>query len=172
MTSNAFEPNRPGHKRAWTADVIRVLTGTSTYMTMNQLTRRLWELRNHSGLNMPKAFTETVQSTLNHHTSQSKVWKKNGSRPEDDLFYSPRGKGSGEWAVHRDRAAAWLEAKAEDTGGDPVMTLATNIAREMVRNTIKTKGLDMKEWPARSNRVGKARLRVRSCGGIGSAAPR
>ena len=95
MTSNAFEPNRPGHKRAWTADVIRVLTGTSTYMTMNQLTRRLWELRNHSGLNMPKAFTETVQSTLNHHTSQSKVWKKNGSRPEDDLFYSPRGKGSG-----------------------------------------------------------------------------
>ena len=82
-------------------------------------------------------------------------WVTPGGRPV--LF--PEGERVGEWAVHRDRAAAWLEAKAEDTGGDPVMTLATNIAREMVRNTIKTKGLDMKEWPAtRITEVAKALL--------------
>ena len=32
--------------------------------------------------------------------------------------------------------------------GDPVMTLALNIAREMVRQAIKTKGMDLEEWPA------------------------
>jgi hypothetical protein len=32
--------------------------------------------------------------------------------------------------------------------GDPVMTLAMNTARELVRNAIKAKGLDMEAWPA------------------------
>ena len=32
--------------------------------------------------------------------------------------------------------------------GDPVMTLAMNIARELVRQAIKAKGLDQEEWPA------------------------
>jgi hypothetical protein len=32
--------------------------------------------------------------------------------------------------------------------GDPVMTLAMNIAREMVRQAIKAKGLDQEQWPA------------------------
>lgn len=38
--------------------------------------------------------------------------------------------------------------------GDPVMTLAMNIAREMVRNAVKTKGLDAEDWPA--SRVSQA----------------
>jgi len=38
--------------------------------------------------------------------------------------------------------------------GDPVMTLAMNIARELVRNAIKAKGLDVEEWPA--SRVSQA----------------
>ena len=32
--------------------------------------------------------------------------------------------------------------------GDPVMTLAMNVAREVVRNAIKLKNLDQEEWPA------------------------
>lgn len=32
--------------------------------------------------------------------------------------------------------------------GDPVMTTAMNIAREMVRMAIKAKNLDMEDWPA------------------------
>jgi len=38
--------------------------------------------------------------------------------------------------------------------GDPVMTLAMNISRELVRQAIKTKGLDQEEWPA--SRVSQA----------------
>jgi hypothetical protein len=32
--------------------------------------------------------------------------------------------------------------------GDPVMTLAMNSAREIIRSVIKTKGLDADDWPA------------------------
>jgi hypothetical protein len=144
---------------SWTADIIRVLRNHTTAMPMKELCRRLWEMRNHACRKMPKAFTQTVQSTLNQHTSQSEVWRKNGSRPEDNLFFSPRGKGTGEWAVHRDRAAAWLEANGEGTRGDPVMTLAMNAARELVRQAIKLRNLPQDEWPAsRISEAAKALL--------------
>jgi hypothetical protein len=43
--------------------------------------------------------------------------------------------------------------------GDPVMTLAMNIARELVRNQVKAKGLDADEWPAsRITQVAKSLL--------------
>lgn len=43
--------------------------------------------------------------------------------------------------------------------GDPVMTLAMNIAREMVRLAIKAKGIDIEEWPAsRISQAAKALL--------------
>jgi hypothetical protein len=143
--------------RDWTADIILVLSRTSGSLTMNQLTQRLWELRKGAG-KRPKAFAATVRSALNNHTSQSVEWEKNGSRPEEDLFYSPRGKYTGEWAVYRDKAAAWLEARGmvvaaaivrgHAGGTDPVMTLAMNTARELVRQTLKQKDFNMDEWPA------------------------
>jgi hypothetical protein len=92
--------------RPWTYDIIRVLWGSRSFISMDHLCRELWGMRNPSGLPMPKRFTQTVQSTLNQHTSQSSQW--NG-KPESDLFYSPKGKGSGTWAVHRGRAMAWLK---------------------------------------------------------------
>jgi hypothetical protein len=78
-------------------------------MRMDDLMTELWHIRAPSGLNMPKAFRATVQSTLNQHTAQSSEWQKNGAKPEDDLFCSPRGKGSGTWAVHRERALEWVK---------------------------------------------------------------
>lgn len=43
--------------------------------------------------------------------------------------------------------------------GDPVMTLAMNIAREMIRQAIKAKGLDSEAWPpVKITQVAKAIL--------------
>ncbi|HML07295.1 MAG TPA: hypothetical protein VK430_04090 [Xanthobacteraceae bacterium] len=96
-------------ERPWVRDIIRVLWGASRAgISMDQLVRSLWEMRKPSGLNMPSRFRKTVQSFLNQHTAQSTQW--NG-RPESNLFYSPQGKGSGTWAVHQERAAAWLMAR-------------------------------------------------------------
>jgi hypothetical protein len=40
------------------------------------------------------------------------------------------------------------EAPGSRGSGDPVMILAMNGARELVRQAIKARGLDRKEWPA------------------------
>src|SRR5262245_45592392 len=72
---------------------------------------RIWALREPKGLPMPKNFGETIQSSFNHHTSQSAEFIKRGTGSEEDLFFSPKGKGSGIWAVHPDRAEAWLKRK-------------------------------------------------------------
>jgi hypothetical protein len=109
--AEAADANRKlRQERPWARDIIRVLWGVRS-MSMDRLIRQLWDLRNPSGLPMPKRFRETVQSCLNQHTSQSKVFARL-DRPEDDLFYSPGGKGSGTWAVHRERAVTWLKKRS------------------------------------------------------------
>src|SRR5437764_1068522 len=62
-TRNAAKKLRK--ERPWTYDIIRVLWGTRSWISIDQLTRELWQLRNPSGLPMPKKFRETVQSALN-----------------------------------------------------------------------------------------------------------
>lgn len=49
-----------------------------------------------------------------------------------------------------DDYAADYQFGARGGGGprDPVMTLAMGVARELIRNAIKNKGLDPDEWPA------------------------
>jgi hypothetical protein len=91
------------HDRPWTYDIIRILWGRRSGVELRQLYRDLWSIRNPPGLPMPREFEATIRSAINHHTSQSSRW--NGKR-EDDLFYSPNGRST--WAVHRDRAVAWL----------------------------------------------------------------
>ncbi|HUC16783.1 MAG TPA: hypothetical protein VMA37_03735 [Acetobacteraceae bacterium] len=61
-----------------------------------------------SKLPMPRAFEETVQSAYNHYCSESEVFKKRGAGPDEALFYPVGRKGSGKWAVRRDRAREWL----------------------------------------------------------------
>jgi hypothetical protein len=102
-----FAAKKLRRDRPWVYDIIRVLWGTKSFVSMDQLCRELWAIRNPSGLPMPKEFNATVQSALNQHTSQSSRW--NG-KAENNLFYSPKGKGSGTWAVHRETAAQWLKS--------------------------------------------------------------
>jgi hypothetical protein len=67
-----FALQRLRRERPWAYDIIRVLWNVSLScgMSMDRLTRHLWEMRNPSGLPMPERSTETVQSCLNRHTSQ------------------------------------------------------------------------------------------------------
>lgn len=104
------EQKKLRRKRPWTYDIIRVLKPCPFGLRIEKLERELWELRNGE-LPMPKEFRNTIQSTLNHHTSQSEVFKTKQRAVEDDLFFSPGGKGSGTWAVHHDHAIAWLKKK-------------------------------------------------------------
>ena len=92
-------------------DLIEVLlphqNGLSRRMVLHTLERK----RKQAGLQIPEKFEQAVQSAYNQHSVDSTVFTKRGKPESDGLFYSPRGKGSGIWAVYRDKAATWLEAR-------------------------------------------------------------
>ncbi|MDR3643706.1 MAG: hypothetical protein P4M02_01365 [Clostridia bacterium] len=101
-----FAAIRLRHDRPWVFDLIKVLWGRQRGLEMPQLYREIREYRGPTGLiNSVQRFEAAVRSALNHHTSQSSRWK---GKPEDDLFYSPRGRGT--WAVRPDKALAWLKS--------------------------------------------------------------
>jgi hypothetical protein len=91
--------------RPWVYDIIRVLWRRPDGLSLQRLYRDVWDLRHPSGLSMPRAYEATLRSAINHHTRQSSSWNHN---PADDLFFSPRGRGT--WAVDVKRAEAWLKA--------------------------------------------------------------
>lgn len=97
------------HENPWARDLIRVLWRYPRGGRRLVIIEEVWHLRQATNLPVPRKFEHTVQSIFNHHSSQSTVW--NGKQ-EDDIFYSREGKGSGIWAVHRDRAEAWLRRRA------------------------------------------------------------
>lgn len=93
-------------------DIVKVLWPYQRGLHRRYVVDRVWSLRNPTGLPMPKAFEQTVQSAFNQHNEESSVFRKKGGKLEDALFYPFGGKGSGVWAVRHDRAEAWLRRKA------------------------------------------------------------
>ena len=97
------------HDRPWTYDIIRVLWASSG-ITARQLYIELWNLRQPSGLPMPKKFPETIRSCLNSHTSQSSVWSRNGAKVQRKRVVFPGTSDSGlrrSWA-NRPHGLAWI----------------------------------------------------------------
>ena len=63
---------------------------------------------------MPEAFDEAVQASFQAYAGEYATFKHRKAKPGDDLFFAPRGKGAGWWAVRRDRAEAWLVEKRKE----------------------------------------------------------
>ena len=95
----------------YVADLIDVLRPYRNGVSRQTAINALEDQRKNKGLPIPAKFSEAVQSAFNHHTSQSYVFKGRNASPADDLFHSPHGKGTGIWALHHDRATAWLRAR-------------------------------------------------------------
>jgi hypothetical protein len=72
---------------------------------------RVWRLRNGVGVRMPKEFEAAVQSAFNNYCEKSDVFVRRNAKVEEALFYPVGRKGSGRWAVDRNRAEAWLKKK-------------------------------------------------------------
>jgi hypothetical protein len=99
------------HEHTYVIDIIRILHGRTFGMRKVDLDHALKEKRFADKEPIPRTFEKVVQNVLNNYTSQSNTFRKAKRGPEDDLFYSPRGKRSGTWAVHTERAKAWLKRK-------------------------------------------------------------
>jgi len=122
------------HNNPWIVDILLVLWNADprTGMIEGELVWNLRILRHKPGVKRPEAFDATVRSCINHHTSQSAEWIKDGRRPENDILYSPKGKGSGTWAIKsRDRAIAKIIASLRITPEQLAAAVAE--AREKLR---------------------------------------
>ena len=98
-------------EHTYVVDIIKILHGRKFGVRKLDLDDALREKRSADGEPIPKTFDKAVQSVLNQYTSQSAEFRKKGRAPRDDLFYSPKGKFSGTWAVRTERARDWLKRK-------------------------------------------------------------
>lgn len=95
-------------KHPYTKDLIEVLLPYPKGLTRTVVIACLERQRRENGLPIPVKFEHVIQSVYNHHSIDSSVFKKRGAPESEGLFYSPQGKGSGQWAVREAEAQAWL----------------------------------------------------------------
>ena len=94
----------------WLGSLIDVLlNSSSTGMPRLAVIRELRRQRKAHGLPMPKEFEGTIQHYYNQNCLGYSGFRKRKLPETEALFYSPEGKGSGIWAVHRERGAAWIK---------------------------------------------------------------
>lgn len=98
-------------------DLIEVLQPYSHGLSRQIVLHTLEKRRQLDGLQIPPKFEEAVQSVYNRHCVDSLVFTKRKAPLSEGLFHSPGGKGSGTWAVHSERAAAWLTTKIVNRAG-------------------------------------------------------
>ena len=98
-------------KHSYVADLIRLLMPHERGLTRQMVLHDLERQRCKEGLPIPPTFEEAVQSSYNYFSVDSLVFKKRGGRRDEELFYSPEGKGSGRWAVNREVVAVWLQTR-------------------------------------------------------------
>jgi len=103
-----YAPPRPISNKIWLREMIRILSSRLLGMHVEQLELAVWASR-YPATPMPKRFHKLIQIILSQHSAQSVVFHQRKGRAADDLFYSPAGKGSGTWAVHKAKAEAWLK---------------------------------------------------------------
>ncbi|SRR6266496_243528 len=99
----------------YVVDLIRVLEPhVPNGLARQSVLRALEKNRADAGLRIPPKFEQAVQHVYNWYSINSREFAKRKAAESEGLFYSPAGKGSGIWAINRDRAAAWLKAKLEN----------------------------------------------------------
>jgi hypothetical protein len=95
----------------WVADLIMILRGHPEGRSRARVIELLERERLDAGLPMPAKFGETVQNAYNRHADGYSEFNKSKKIGEKPLFFSPKGKHGGVWAVDEDAAAAWLIEK-------------------------------------------------------------
>jgi hypothetical protein len=112
MDRNDAEHSQPvvKTKKVSVEELVRLLLAKPTGLHIEQLEEILWKMR-QPNVPAPKGFRAVIYRTLSRYSSQSALFRQNRRAPGQDLFFSPDGKGSGTWAVHRSKAEAWLSMR-------------------------------------------------------------
>jgi len=95
----------------WVLDLIKVLYPHPNGLSRPIVIHMVLKNRRQRGHPIPENPEETIQSDLQRHCVDSKVFKRRKAPVEDGLFHWPKGPGAGVWAVYPDKAQAWLKRR-------------------------------------------------------------
>jgi len=92
----------------WVTYLIEVLLPHPDGLPRQDVIDRVTQRRREEGYSLPSDTMRTIQSAFNGHHQGSSEFSRRGRRLEDAFFYPVGGKGSGIWAMDRDKAQVWL----------------------------------------------------------------
>jgi hypothetical protein len=95
----------------WVLDLIKVLYPHPKGLSRSVVLHAVLRNRRQRGHPLPRQPEETIQSALQQHCMDSRVFQKRRAPSEDGLFHWPKGAGAGVWAVYPERAQVWLAAR-------------------------------------------------------------
>jgi hypothetical protein len=104
----AIEQRRLRERNTYVRNMIEVLLPHKRGLRRRIVLNELRSLRRSYRLAIPPTFVQVVQKVYQCYSSQYPAFHARCATDSDDIFFSPLGKGTGLWAVHPERAAAWL----------------------------------------------------------------
>jgi hypothetical protein len=105
----APEEHRLDH--SYLLDLISVLNPHRGGLRRWSVMRAIRKHREAARLPIPHKLEDGVERVFRHYCADSENFKKRGAALKTALFHLPQDKAGEVWAVHSDRAEAWLKAE-------------------------------------------------------------
>ena len=104
--AEAMAAKRLKRENPYVFDLIRAL---APYLRVSRrgALDAVYRRRIQMGLPLPKTFDSVVQASLQYYCRDAAEFLSRGAPPEEALFYWPKGRGAGYWALDKDVARQW-----------------------------------------------------------------
>ncbi len=97
--------------RLYLLDLIRVLKPHAAGLRRWSVMRKIRAYREAAGFPSGHRMEDTIERLFRNHCADAAKFKRRDTAPDTALFFWPQGKLGGVWAVHADRAEAWLKTQ-------------------------------------------------------------
>ncbi len=95
-------------------DLIEVLLPHPAGLRRWAIMRAIRKIHQSAERPISQKFEDGVERVFRNHCADSVIFKKRNIAPENALFHWPQGKAAGLWAVHPDKAEAFLKSDERD----------------------------------------------------------
>lgn len=95
--------------RLYLLDLVRVLRPHAAGLRRWSVMHKIRAYREAAGSPVGDRMEDAIERLFRNHCADAEKFKRRDTAPDTALFFWPQGKPGGVWAVHPDRADAWLK---------------------------------------------------------------